>query len=77
MRRAHGSSSFGLPGRQMKIRRRLTVSETPGELNGPTTWTPSTRRGMRSPRLNSSPGRKPTNSSDSMRARSMNVTATS
>ena len=49
MRRAHGSSSFGLPGRQMKIRRRLAVSETPEELNGPTTWTPSTSLAIRSP----------------------------
>ena len=66
-----------LSGRQTKILRRLGVSDTPGELNGPSTFTPLTRRGSRSPRLNSSPGRWPTNSSDWTRARSMNVTATS
>src|SRR5215475_4399878 len=68
-------------GEQMKIFRRLSVSDTPGELNGPSTLTPPTRRGSRSPRLNSSPARNPwgppTNSSDSTWARSTNVTATS
>ena len=80
MRCAQARSSFSLAvcaGRQMNKRCRLDVSDTPGELNGPTTCTPSTSRGIRSPRLNRSPGRLPTNSSDSTRARSMNVTATS
>ncbi len=61
----------------MNTRWRLGVSDTPGELNGPTTWTPPSMRGSRSPRLNASPTIRPMNSSDSTRARSMNVTATS
>ena len=49
MRRAHACSSLGAAvwvGRQMNTRRRLGVSDTPGELNGPTTCTPSTSRGI-------------------------------
>ena len=46
MRRAHALFVGPASGRQTKIRRRLGVSDTPGELNGPTTWTPSTSRGI-------------------------------